>query len=68
MPDQESSDFNERENLRHAFLRVGLELSDDTVEKLVPQAQALRSNSDRIAALDLLSIEPGCVFDARWRR
>lgn len=68
VPDQENSDLNERENLRDAFLRVGLELSDDTLEKLVPQAQALRSSSVRIAALDLSSIEPGSVFDARWKR
>lgn len=68
VPDQENSDLNERENLRHAFLRVGLELSDDTLEKLVPQAQALRSSSVRIATLDLSSIEPGSVFDARWKR
>lgn len=68
MPDQENPDLNERENLRHAFLRVGLELSDDTLEMLVPQAQALHSSSVRIAALDLSSIEPGSVFDARWKR
>jgi hypothetical protein len=68
VPDQENSDLNERENLRHAFLRVGLELSDDTLKKLVPQAQALRSSSVRIAVLDLSSIEPGSVFDARWKR
>lgn len=68
VPDQENPDLNERENLRHAFLRVGLKLNDDTLEKLAPQAQALRSSSVRIAALDLSSIEPGYVFDARWKR
>lgn len=68
MFDQRSSGYNERESLRYAFLRVGLELDDDALEKLVPQAQALRRNSARIAELELSMIEPGLVFDARWRK
>lgn len=66
--DQESSGYNELESLRHAFLRVGLELNDDALEKFVPQAQALRRNSARMAALELSAIEPGLVFNARWKK
>jgi len=43
-------------------------LDDDALEKLMPQAQALRRNSARIAELELSMIEPGLVFDARWRK
>lgn len=68
MLDQENFDYNERESLRHAFLRVGLELNDDALEKLVPQSQALRRNSAQMSALELSTIEPGLVFDARWKK
>lgn len=68
MLDQGSSGYNERESLRYSFLRVGLELDDDALEKLVPQAQVLRRNSARMAALELSTIEPGLVFDARWSK
>lgn len=68
MLDQGSPGYNERETLRYAFLRVGSELNDDVLEQLVPQAQALRRHSARIAALELSTIELGLVFDARWKK
>ncbi len=68
MLDRGSSGYNELESLRHAFLRVELKLNDDALEKLVPQAQALQRNSARMAALELSTIEPGLVFDARWKK
>ena len=68
MLDRGSSGYNELESLRHAFLRVELKLNDDALEKLVPQAQALQRNSARMAALELSAIEPGLVFNARWKK
>ena len=67
MLDRGTSGYDERESLRCALLRVGLELDDGALSKLVPQALMLRENAARIAALDLSTIEPGLVFDARWK-
>ncbi len=67
MVDSKSSDYDERESLRYALLRVGLRLGDDALDKLVPQARMVRKNDARIGELDLSVIEPGLVFDARWK-
>ncbi|PLS84522.1 MAG: hypothetical protein CYG60_17515 [Actinobacteria bacterium] len=66
--DRKSSDYDEREGLRYALLRVGLRLDDDALDKLVPQARALQRNGAQMVTLDLSKIEPGFVFDARWKK
>lgn len=61
-----SSGYDERESLRYALLRVG-RLDDDALEDLVPQVRMIRRNEARLGELDLSALEPGLVFDARWK-
>ncbi len=61
-----SSSYDERESLRYALLHVG-RLDDDALEDLVPQVRMIRSNEARLRELDLSALEPGLVFDARWK-
>lgn len=65
--DKASLAYDERESLRYALLRVGLQLDDGALEDLLPQARMIRENQARLGALDLSALEPGLVFAARWK-
>jgi hypothetical protein len=54
------------ESVRKAFLRVGLDLAEEELMRLVPWLQAAQRNIDLIADLELLDVEPQVAFDARW--
>lgn len=67
MTGRQVSHYDERESLRHALLRVGLELDGQAVDALIPQARMLRQSVALVGQLDLSAIEPGLAFDARWK-
>ena len=57
-----SDDAAVREQLRAALAAVGLEVTEERIEQLLPAYQGMRSAAARLRALDLGETEPAIIF------
>ena len=51
-----------RDQLRSALQAAGLEFCDERIERLLPTYEGMRSDAERLRALDLGETEPAIIF------